>query len=248
MYCFFFFFALPFSPSLPSFLSFLSLGVCYFSPVIRHADSSLSPSNTTKINFPALSHVGGPQWGTHLYMHFIYPHTRWNTRTGAHDTHTRAQRCKHAGQWFTTSLFSNVLLVSSLQHPFVFAGRSWQQHPSILPLPSLRQPTLNCDLLPLLNSILFLELFEKQGRNIVHVNGCYSDAACSRRARHWAPELSSADLWSVSVRTACDELLRRTQLRMVCGGESLRHALLVCLRPDSICGCFDWRIKRVMLC
>lgn len=158
-----------------------------------------------------------------------FTHTLAGTPAQAHMTHTHAHtRCKHAGQWFTTSLFSNVLLVSSLQHPFVFAGRSWQQHPSILPLPSRRQPTLNCDLLPLLNSILFLELFEKQGRNIVHVNGCYSDAACSRRDRHWAPEPSSADLWSVSVRTACDELLRRTQLRMVCGGESLRHALLVC--------------------
>lgn len=77
----------------------------------------------------------------HLYIHCIHPHTRWNA--GAHDTHahTHTQRCKHAGRWFTTSLFSNVLLASSLQHPFVFADRSWQQHLSMLPLPSLRQPT-----------------------------------------------------------------------------------------------------------
>lgn len=48
----------------------------------------------------------------------------------------------HAKQWFTTSLFSNVLLASSLQHPFVTTDRSWQQHLSILPLSSVCQPTL----------------------------------------------------------------------------------------------------------
>lgn len=73
----------------------------------------------------------------HLYMHFIHPHTRWTSRTW----HTHTHRCKQNGRWFTTSLFSNVLLASSLQHPFVFTDRSWQQHLSILPLPSLQQPT-----------------------------------------------------------------------------------------------------------
>lgn len=58
----------------------------------------------------------------------IYPHTR--------HTHT------HSYWWFTTSLFSNVLLASSLQLPFVTADRSWQQHLSILPLSLLCQPTL----------------------------------------------------------------------------------------------------------
>lgn len=124
------------SPSLLSLLSFLSPGVCYFSPVIRHVDSSLSLSNTTEINFPAGEHMGGLQSGPHLcHTHFIHPHT--HRRTPTCDTY----RSKHAGRWFTTTLFSNVLLASSLQHPFVFADRSWQQHLSILALPSLRQPT-----------------------------------------------------------------------------------------------------------
>lgn len=69
------------------------------------------------------------------------------------DTH----RGKHAGRWFTTSLFSNVLLASSLQHPFVFADGSWQQHLSILAFalaPSAHTISFSCDLLPLLNSEL----------------------------------------------------------------------------------------------
>lgn len=152
----------------------------------------------------------------HLYMHFIHPHARWTSRTW----HTHTHRCKQNGRWFTTSLFSNVLLASSLQHPFVFTDRSWQQHLSTLPLPSLQQPT------PLLstatsptsppNSLFFWGggAFKEQGWNIAHVSGCCIEAA--HRDRDWAPEPSAADLCSVSVRTACEELLRRTQLRMVC--------------------------------
>lgn len=32
----------------------------YFSPVMRHTDSSLSPSNSPEINFPELFHLEGP--------------------------------------------------------------------------------------------------------------------------------------------------------------------------------------------
>lgn len=150
-----------------------------------------------------------------------------------------------------------MLLASSLQHPFVFADRSWQQHLSIHTFslaPSAHAGTFNCDLLPnrlaLLISLLCLVFFEKKKKRhgiFLHVNGCYSDVACPRCARRCAPELPSTDLWSVLVRIACDELFKRTLLRMVYGGESLRRALLVCLRPDSICGCSDWSIKCVML-
>lgn len=179
-------------------------------------------------------------------MHFIHPHICWNTRTGT-----------HAGWWFTTLLFSSMLLASSLQHPFVFADRSWQQHLPIHTLslaPSAHAGTLNCDLLPnllaQLNSLLcfvFCFFLKKRHGIFLHVNGCYSDVTCSRCARRCAPEPPSTDLWSVSVRIACDELLKRTLLRMVYGGESLQRALLVCLRPHSICGCSDWSIKCVML-
>lgn len=197
VFVYFFFFALPFSPSLPSLVSFLSLGVYYFSPVIRHADSSLSPSNTTRINFPALSHVGGPQSGTHLYMHFIHPHICWNTRTGTYDTHT------HAGWWFTTLLFSNVLLAPSLQHPFVFADRSWQQHLSIhtFSLPpsrryfQLRPPTQPPR--PAELTLVFSVFWKKKKKKTWNFFACewllfwcgvleVCQTLCTRAAKHWS--------------------------------------------------------------
>lgn len=84
-------FALPFSPSRLSVLSSLSLCVCYFSPVIRHTDLSLSPSKTTKINFPALSHVEGQQSGATPVHAFHSPTHSPKHPHGHNMTHTQVQ-------------------------------------------------------------------------------------------------------------------------------------------------------------
>lgn len=170
----------------------------------------------------------------HLYMHFIHPRARWTSRTW----HTHTHRCKQNGRWFTTSLFSNVLLASSLQHPFVFTDRSWQQHLSTLPLLSLQQPT------PLLstatsptsppNSLSFFwgGAFKEQGWNIAHVSGCCIEAAPSR-PRLGSGAVSRWSVLSVSQDSVWRIVKKDSAQDGVCGGEWLRRALLRCLRADS---------------
>lgn len=135
VFCFFFF-ALS-SPCLPSLLSFLSLGVCYFSPVIRHADSSLSPSNTTKINFPALSHVGGHTSG-HTCTCISFTHTFAETPAQAYMTHTHTHTL--AGDSPLYCFLTCYLLHLCNIHLSSLTGPGSSIYPSI-PLPSLRQPT-----------------------------------------------------------------------------------------------------------
>lgn len=251
-------------PSLSGFfvLPFLSLSVGYFSPVIRHTDSSLSPSDTTKINFPALCRLGGPQSGlapcslghTCTRPHkrtfcFIHPRSHWGVHRQAHIKYTQVQT--HSYRWVTTSLFSNVLLVSSLQHPFVTAGRSWQQHLSILPLSSLCQPTLGFPstqttsphVLGLCLSLSLWASEEQEEVRTVHKWLSYWCRAMSS-GDAWLPclcvpsqrgalGLRSQQLashpWSVLWRRACDALVSRTQLRLASAGELLRNGVLVCV-------------------
>lgn len=172
-------------------LTFLSYGICHFSFVIRHTDSSLLPSDTTQINFPALSHLGGPLSGlapcstrTHLHTHtHLLFHSLSSTQSLNHtdrrakplpDSHTHSVHThSQSKQWFTTSLFSNVLLASSLLLPFVTADRPWQQHISILPLSSLsahavfHQPDL-------LRSSQFLSILGRKTWGYKH--GIHTDA------------------------------------------------------------------------
>lgn len=146
----------------------------------------------------------------------------------------------HPKRWFTTSLFSNVLLASSLQHPFVTADRCWQQHPSILPLSSVCQPTLcSPQLWP---PPLELALSRSEVR-IVHeclpywcgatsLGGAWFDARVVR-SRHKAFVLSSQPASRSSAITVVGgehvvHEYRGFQPRLVSDGESLRHAVTAC--------------------
>lgn len=144
----------PSPPSLPSFLSFLSLGVCYFSPVIRHVDSSLSPSNTTKINFPVLSHAGGPQWGyTCTCISFTNTRTRKHPHRRVSSTHTHTGANTLAGDSPHHCCLMSYLLHLCNIHLSSLTGSF---HSTFTPALSAHTVTLSCDLLLLpLNSFFF---------------------------------------------------------------------------------------------
>lgn len=144
-------FSLPFLPSILCSAISISWCLLFFSCNQTHRFISVALRhylNQFPSPFPswrAAVRVGTLHLGTHLYTYaqtlsVSFTHTVTKAHRQAHIRCTQVQT--HSYRWFTTSLFSNVLLASSLQRPFVTADRSWQQHLSILPLSSLCQPTL----------------------------------------------------------------------------------------------------------
>lgn len=160
-----FLFTISLIPTFPSY-GVLPFFFCYQSHIfisvaLRH---HLNQFPSTLPSWRASVRAHTLQHGTHLHTHthiwartfsFIHfhPHSLRNTQTLPHHIHTQSK------QWFTTSLFSNVLLASSLLLPFVTADKPWQQHISILPLSSLCQPTqFFCNLTSFLQYIFLLML------------------------------------------------------------------------------------------
>lgn len=220
-------FSLPFPPGI--LCSSISISWCllFFSCNQTHRFISVALRhylNQFPSPFPswrAAVRVGTLHLGTHLYTYaqtlsISFTHTVTKAHRQAHIRCTQVQT--HSYRWFTTSLFSNVLLASSLQHPFVTADRSWQQHLSILPLSSLCQPTLCFPQLwpppPRARSVSKLQR-KKWGS---YKNGCYIDAGpclqvalgfdASVQSQHgaldWAANQLASHLWSVLSRRACD--------------------------------------------
>lgn len=152
----FFFFSMSLAFHCPYFLVFSALPLLsclffYFSPVMRHTDSSLSPSNSTEINFPELFHLGGPlsEFGTfsardtpvRIHTGFLSPsptvtkaHRQgtWNTHTHTH-TSDSPHHC---------SLMSYLLHLCNI-HLSPLTGPGSSIYPSYLcpaPLPSPHSP------------------------------------------------------------------------------------------------------------
>lgn len=226
---------LPFPPGVLCSVISISLCLLFFSCNQTHRFISvalrhhLNQFPSTLPSWRVAVRVGTLQLGTHLYAYthtfsFIHPRSHWSTQTGTYKTHTGLLTHTHtySYRWFTTSLFSNVLLASSLQHPFVTVDRSWQQHLSILPLSSLRQPTLCFSQpwpSPQLGFFLNFGRRTEDGTQMVailmqgHVfrwrSALIPASVFNPSMGLWVEELAN-QLFSVVSRRVCDALARRT--------------------------------------
>lgn len=140
---------LPLSLCLSPLVSFVLLFaiLCFFAAFLLQSDTqihlchsqmpakSISQHSSILEGHCQVWHLAAP--GTYLYafthicrhFHSLSPtqllkHREWFTQTlNAPRRHTKHLHTQHSKWWFTTSLFSNVLLASSLPLPFVTTDR-----------------------------------------------------------------------------------------------------------------------------